>query len=294
MSALLERPAHTPAGLVKAIEIHSGERRAQPIARGRAPSRSRLIAFYAVTVITGVALSALGLSSAMWPWFAPTQPFLGMRVEAHRWHGAEFAALLTVMLGGSLLALLWRPARHPLLAQYLLACGALIAALLEMFAGPLALLGGIPFALLAALYPDRAALFDIHLRERWSRASSVLTVAASVMLIQPTYIALSYQILYPNSEHAEHYHWVAAAGLALALSLGGLLAATRRPGWRILAALTGVAYTYLGLAAIAAPTHAGSWGVIGGVLAVVAGSLYVTLAMIPGHNLPWFAGSGND
>jgi hypothetical protein len=104
------------------------------------------------------------------------------------------------------------------------------------------------------------------MRQHWSRSLGVLSVIATAFLIHPTYLALSYQILYPSSEHSEHYHWVGATALAIALSLGGLLAATRRPGWRALAALVGAAYTYLGFAAIAAPTHAGSWGLEGGIL----------------------------
>jgi hypothetical protein len=264
---------------------------ARPAARTAVEQRraaSSQLAFYALTAIIGLALSALGLASASWPWYTPAQPFLGMQVEAHRWHGAQFAALLAILLGGSLLTLLRRPRRAPLLAQYLIASSSIIAALFAVFVGPVALALAVPFAAIAALYPDRAALLDISSRERWSRPLGALSVITAALLIQPTYLALSYQILYPHSEHSEHFHWVAAAALAIALALGGLLATTRRPGWRILSALVGSAYAYLGLAAIAVPTHAGSWGVAGGVVAAVAGALYVALAMIPGRQLEWY------
>ena len=275
-------------GLKTGLDQPLAQRAAARTAVGQGRGRSRHLAFYALTATLGVALSALGLASAVWPWYAPAQPFLGMRVEAHRWHGAQFAALLTILLGGSLLMLLRRPGRAPLLAQYLIASSSIIAALFAVFVGPVALVMALPFAAMAALYPDSAALLDFSSHERWSRPMGALSLVTAALLIQPTYIALSYQILYPHSEHSEHFHWVAAAALAVALALGGLLATTRRPGWRILAALVGIAYAYLGLAAIAVPSHAGSWGVGGGIVAAFAGALYVALAMIPGRQLEWY------
>jgi hypothetical protein len=166
MSAVIDQPAHEQARTAQAIEEEWRDERPSPRDAGdktpapRNPSRARLVAFYAVTATVGTALSALGLSSAIWPWYAPTQPFLGMHVEAHRWHGAEFAALLAVLLGGSLLILLRRPKQRPLLAQYLIINGVVIALLFEVFVGPVALGLAVPFVLIAALYPDRTALLE--------------------------------------------------------------------------------------------------------------------------------------
>lgn len=299
MSAMANQLEQAPSDVSDVSEImepieasgdqHLARRAATRTAEGKGYARGRRIAFHTLTAVTGLSLSALGLASASWPWYAPTQPFLGMRVEAHRWHGAQFAALLAILFGGSLLALLWRPRRTPLLAQYLIASSSIITALFEVFVGPVALALAVPFVAIAALYPDRVALLDFSSRERWNRPLGVLSVVATALLIQPTCLALSYQILYPHSEHAEHFHWVAAAALAVALALGGLMAAMRRPGWRILAALVGIAYTYLGLAAIAVPTHAGSWGIGGGIVAAVVGALYVALAIMPGRQFEWYA-----
>jgi hypothetical protein len=38
----------------------------------------------------------------------------------HRWHEAQSGALMTILFGGSLLALLWKPQTKPLLMQYIL------------------------------------------------------------------------------------------------------------------------------------------------------------------------------
>ncbi len=53
----------------------------------------------------------------------------------------------------------------------------------------------------------------------------------------------------------------------------------KRPGWRALGIITGVAFLYLGLAALALPQQAGSWGIPGGILSLLAGALFVTVTL---------------
>ena len=38
-------------------------------------------------------------------------------------------------------------------------------------------------------------------------------------------------------------------------------------------------FLYLGVAALALPNHAGSWGVIGGILALIGGLLYIVVTL---------------
>src|SRR5260370_12190032 len=40
----------------------------------------------------------------------------------HRWHEAQSGAFMTILFGGSLLALLWKPHTKPLLMQYIVLC----------------------------------------------------------------------------------------------------------------------------------------------------------------------------
>ena len=56
------------------------------------------------------------------------------------------------------------------------------------------------------------------------------------------------------------------------LALAGVLAASRGPGWRVLRGLCSAVWLYLGLvAALVLPHHPGSWGRIGGGVAVLVG-----------------------
>ena len=64
-------------------------------------------------------------------------------------------------------------------------------------------------------------------------------------------------------DYAEH---------ATVLALAGVLAASRGPGCRILSGLCSAVWLYLGLvAALVLPHHPGSWGRIGGAVAVLVG-----------------------
>ena len=64
--------------------------------------------------------------------------------------------------------------------------------------------------------------------------------------------------------------------LALLLVLGGLLSATKRAGWNVLGILIGVALLYLGVAAFVTAGSPGSWGTVGGILAVLGGVAYIS------------------
>jgi hypothetical protein len=64
-------------------------------------------------------------------------------------------------------------------------------------------------------------------------------------------------------DYAEH---------ATALALAGVLAASGGPGWHILRGLCSAVWLYLGLvAALVLPHHPGSWGRLGGAVALLVG-----------------------
>jgi plastocyanin len=102
-----------------------------------------------------------------------------------------------------------------------------------------------------------------------------LSLLAAAFLAPDAWNLLHLQFAGLGGEHATQNHWVLTAELELMLVLGGLLAATKRPGWRILGILVGLAFVYLGLASISAPHFDGSWGTLGGILATLGGWSFV-------------------
>ncbi|WP_019586724.1 hypothetical protein [Deinococcus apachensis] len=87
---------------------------------------------------------------------------------------------------------------------------------------------------------------------------------------------------------AQHHTHASAVTLALLLTLGGLLSATRAPGARVVGTLVGLSLVYLGVCAFATVERAGSWGVTGGGLALLGGLAFLAV-------LGWEArGNGAD
>jgi drug/metabolite transporter (DMT)-like permease len=84
----------------------------------------------------------------------------------------------------------------------------------------------------------------------------------------PHGVASDFNVLATNAEHL------------LLLALAGLLAATRRPGWRVLAGAVTAVYAYIGLASILLPNQPNSWGLIGGVASLAAACAYGITAVV--------------
>jgi hypothetical protein len=79
--------------------------------------------------------------------------------------------------------------------------------------------------------------------------------------------------------------------LAALLVLAGVLSSTKRPGWQLLGLITGVTYLYLGSMALLLPGYAGSWGVTGGVLGLLAGLGYLTATLVEARKARQVTGS---
>jgi len=204
----------------------------------------------------------------------------------HRWHEAQSGAFMTIVLGGSLLALLWKPQNKPLLMQYILLSIGIVCLFFATATGagfmPIVLVIGVVFiAILVAAYPRPRDLLNFRSNASLSYPLLAITVVAAILLAPIIARELNYQILGMTQQdvHALNYHWLTSVVLALLLILGGSMASTRRPGWRALAFIIGITYLYLGSMALLLPDYAGSWGTIGGVLGLLAGLAYIGVTL---------------
>ena len=205
----------------------------------------------------------------------------------HRWHEAQSGAFMTILFGGSLLALLWKPQTKPLLMQYILLSIGIVCLLFAIATGigfmPIVLaIGVVLIAILAAAFPKPRDLLNFRSDATLSYPLLAITIIAAILLAPIIARELNYQILGMTQQdvHALNYHWLTSVVLALLLILGGSLAATRRPGWRALAVIIGIAYLYLGGMAVLLPDYAGSWGTFGGVLGLLAGLAYIGVTLL--------------
>jgi hypothetical protein len=133
--------------------------------------------------------------------------------------------------------------------------------------------------ILAVVLPSLLAYpYWSHLRTAtsWWRHPHMLMLGvsglASLVVLVVAVMAVSRQI--GGTDTAARANWWADyAEHASVLALAGLIASSGRPGWRILGALAGAGWLNLGLlAALHLSDHTGSWGVLGGLLAVAVGA----------------------
>lgn len=223
--------------------------------------------------------------------------------QIHLWHIAELSALAALLLGGVALALIRRPQEKPLLAQFfllsliILSIGFIPFDIDALVSGinisiPAFGLGNIPlntigfaFLLLAGVfvlaYPDRRALLSFKLKGRISIALLLLTLVFAVFLDPAINKEIYYQIVgMANSDvHALELHWIGSALLMILLVVAGLMASTKRPGWKILGFITGEVYFFLGVITMIVPNYAGSWGEASGLFTIFGGVLYMLIVL---------------
>jgi hypothetical protein len=171
---------------------------------------------------------------------------------------------------GVLLALALQPRRTLLvveLAEAVIVASAIILPFQPSFAAILAI---VVVPLIA--YP---CWRDLRTFPSWwtgvSRPVLILAALAGAALLVTA--AIAYQRQISGTDPAARGGWcLDYAEHATVLALAGVLAASRGPGSRILRGLCSAVWLYLGLvAALVLPHHPGSWGRIGGGVAVLVG-----------------------
>jgi len=194
--------------------------------------------------------------------------------ELHRWHTAMWGAVSGILNGGVLLSLLRRPRQKLLLIQYI-ALVVIVAAPIMLPFEPSLLVVILMVALVVAAYPAPRKLLDFSQAEPLSRPLLVFSLVAAILLV-PYMVRLELlQIQGVGGEHATANQWVSDVEHTAFVLIAMFLASTKRPGWQILSILTGIVFIYLGIAALALPNYAGSWGVTGGITALIGGLLYI-------------------
>ena len=234
---------------------------------------------YRIVAVLAVLLALLlfgSLFAILSPWGGPGGEPEAANPEIHRWHSSQWGTLMAILMSGSLLASLRRPRENPVLVQF-----AVVALLIFFVVGlvvegfsPDMILFPVIAGLLAATYPNPRALTNFAPAGSMSIPLMALTLVAAVALAPNFFQSVQLQMGHV-AEHAELGHWLGSAVLNLWLVLGGVLAATRRGGWRTMGTIVGVAFLYLGVAALSIPAHDGSWGTMGGILSALGGLAFI-------------------
>jgi F0F1-type ATP synthase membrane subunit c/vacuolar-type H+-ATPase subunit K len=243
----------------------------------QAQRRDWRLIIWRVVAGLGALLFLVGLPGALaliepWVLVAPDQP--GYSAEIHRFHEAHWGVIHGMLYAGCLLALLRRPREQPLLVQFFVVA-VLIEAVGYGLVGALDPMLLIISAIVIAAYPAPRTLLSVSREGLVSVPLLGLSVLAAALLLPEVGRLVPMQLAGLGGEHATEHHWILTAILEVMLIAGGLLAATRRPGWKALGIIIGLAFVYLGVASISLPYYAGSWNVWGGVLATIGGCAFI-------------------
>ncbi len=114
-------------------------------------------------------------------------------------------------------------------------------------------------------------------RAKYHRPLLLLTFTALIIMAPGMWHQLNSQ-LNVVSEYSQYNRWAESIQLYFIIIIAGLLAATRKPGWKQLAALIGIAYLFLGIAALTVPDQESSWGIFGGIVSILGGIGYIGIA----------------
>lgn len=241
----------------------------------------RAIAFTALAVVFGLQGFIVGMFIlAPGPWAAPG----ALPSHLTRWHVGQAAMAAGLLSGALLLIGAWRPQRKPVLFQLfgLLMVQAVVIALLRIQPLGVDLMGWINLTvgiLLLALYPQSRELLSLTGEGPRSRPLLALTAAIGILLLWDAGRNLLWQWTGIGGESARRYFWLETALINVTLVVAGILTAIKRPGWPVLGVLLGIGYVYLGIVALTIPPETGSWGTIGGAVAVLLGAGYSAVTL---------------
>lgn len=240
--------------------------------------RSAIFRF--VASLVGLILLALGgLHGIVAPWLgqiwvSSESPDIHAPLT-HLWHDGQFGAFALAAVI-SLALVIARPRGETLRIQ-------LYAAIVVVFLlaiAPFNPIGAIIFTVIFSLpilaYPELRKLFQFS----EGRASSLLlalTAITALLLVPSAWDWLQAQMIMAD-EHALNSHWAMGLAASLVIVVAQLFASTRRPGWRVAGGVAALTLVYLGAAAMTQAHNPGSWGYLGGAIAI-GGAVIWTVAL---------------
>jgi len=237
--------------------------------------RARVVVFYALS-----ALLTVFLTFELFAHFLAPTPVVTNWAGGHHVHSIAHAVLTAILIAAVAVGL------HPRTRRIAGLQTLLLVNVLGLFVSVIAWQGfhnlafpvfnftlyGVIAVIVAATHPERGRLFA-----RGDVDPRVLMVAVLAVLPLIVYGAVEVSKQLSNAEpvHAAVGHFALMGALGVVLAGLACLAALRTQGWRLPHWSVGLAVPALGAASIALPSEASSFGLVGGVLAIAWGAIFI-------------------
>lgn len=247
----------------------------------RTVKKWRVIVFTMVAVLFTLLFLLLfgGMYGILTPWaLLDTTTSPAYHPTLHRWADTQWGVMMGLLLGGCLIALLRHAQKRPLVAQFFALSLPLLTLTFVPFipTDPEIYLLLVLCGVFVLAYPASRTLFSFSREGRLNSLLLGLTILMALLLAPLAVRDLTWQISgFGGAEYQDHHVWISSVQLSLLLVVAGILSATKRAGWPVLGILTGLTLLYLGIAALLLPTQLGSWGIVGGAIALPGGLSYI-------------------
>lgn len=247
----------------------------------------RVWLFRIMAALFALFFMAISAPYMLWPWnIMPVPLDIGdLNPEVMRWHAAAIGSYATILTAVPLLLLLKRPREKPLLMQFWL-IGQILSSIIwnaMMWSKvDFDFMQPIMIVIMVLVYPAPRELFQLKTEGQVSKRLLGISHVVLVALFPLFWKSLQFQ-LNPSSPLYETGQYVWAIYNFVLLTIAGILAATKRPGWKTLLSLAGIALLYLGVSAVSVPNHDGSWGLWGGIVVAIAGVAYLLMPRMEGN-----------
>lgn len=226
--------------------------------------RRRKVAYRVLLGLPALAVTLAGGQLLISGWFSTVDG------GTHRYHEISWGVIEAIVIVVGLAVSLWRPTRLPAAYQQVMVGIAALAVTMGLIReiDPATLVVALFILAGGLLHPARDALREFG---PWDGPSLMVGAVAAAPLV---WYALSESALHraaPTGDpHLELAHYAGTTAVALGIAGLAVLSASRRPGHRVVTTSAATGLAVLGVASLVWPDLESSFGVAGGIAALVA------------------------
>ncbi len=236
----------------------------------------RVWVFRIIAGLASLFFLAISAPYLLWPWVIvlPDMP----DPESQRWFAAQWGVLGTFFWALPLMFVMFKPSKFVNLMQYWV-IGFLLISLFWFVVGEKTLESFIILALVLFTYPNLRGLFKFE-KSALSKKLAILGILAILGCLPRLLIDINNTLSLIGGSAEDLMvmdNFTHEIDIFLYITLGVIFVALKHSNWKIMGNIIGAALVYSGIAALFTINQAGSWGLLGGAVALLWGVSYLAI-----------------